>query len=522
LASLHYPFENKEYFENNFPIDFITESLDQTRGWFYTLMVLSTALFNKPAFKNVIVTGLILASDGKKMSKRLKNYTDPMILIDQYGSDPLRLYLISSPVVRAEPYSFQDKGIEQITRKLLPWFNGYKFFVECYTRYSKIYPESDINLINNSNNVTDIWIKEKLNDLIGFIRSEMEQYRLYNILDNLLEFIDQLTNWYIKLNRDRLKGIYNINDQKINKENWEYSLKTLYDTLFKFTIVMAPFTPFFCEYLYLGLRNICNNNENSIHLFPYPEYENIKMPNILRQMNIMQNVIDLIRKLKQNESINLSTPVKKITICHRNSEYINDILYLKDYIISDANTIHFTVDNISKYAQFKIEPLKGIIGKKFKQNSSDVINIIKQANINSLDTLYYKDIQITSDCYNIIPELNSTINDPLLIENEILVILDKTIDEEILSLDDISRFRREIQNLRKEAGLHMWDLIKIYYNDPSGILSNRMRQYSSHLKDMISSDIFPYSELKNNNSSVIITKCIEVNSHKIQVTLTHI
>ena len=219
LASLHYPFENKEYFENNFPIDFITESLDQTRGWFYTLMVLSTALFNKPAFKNVIVTGLILASDGKKMSKRLKNYTDPMILIDQYGSDPLRLYLISSPVVRAEPYSFQDKGIEQITRKLLPWFNGYKFFVECYTRYSKIYPESDINLINNSNNVTDIWIKEKLNDLIGFIRSEMEQYRLYNILDHLLEFIDQLTNWYIKLNRDRLKGIYNINDQKINKEN---------------------------------------------------------------------------------------------------------------------------------------------------------------------------------------------------------------------------------------------------------------------------------------------------------------
>ena len=133
-----------------FPVDFITESLDQTRGWFYTLMVLGTALFNKPAFKNVIVTGLILASDGKKMSKRLKNYTDPMELIDRYGSDSVRLYLISAPVVRAEPFAFQDKGVEQISRKLLPWFNGYKLFLECYTRYIKENPEFDIMKVENS------------------------------------------------------------------------------------------------------------------------------------------------------------------------------------------------------------------------------------------------------------------------------------------------------------------------------------------------------------------------------------
>ena len=139
-AQQHYPFENKAKFEGGFPADFIAEGLDQTRGWFYTLTVLSTALFNKPAFKNLIVNGLILASNGKKMSKRLKNYPDPNLVVNSFGADALRLYLINSPVVRAEPFRFQEEGVSMVLRTvMIPWFNAYRFFVQNAFRYSMMH-----------------------------------------------------------------------------------------------------------------------------------------------------------------------------------------------------------------------------------------------------------------------------------------------------------------------------------------------------------------------------------------------
>jgi isoleucyl-tRNA synthetase len=515
MASLHYPFENKEYFENHFPLDFITESLDQTRGWFYTLMVLGTALFDKPAFKNVIVTGLILASDGKKMSKRLKNYTDPMELIDKYGSDSVRLYLISSPVVRAEPYAFQDKGVEHISRKLLPWFNGYKLFLECYTRYIKKNPSFDIEKVNNNNNITDIWIQEKLNDLVGLVRKEMNEFKLYNILDKLLEFIDQFTNWYLKLNRDRLKGLYS--DQ--SDLNCQESLKTTFEILVKFCKVMAPFTPFFSEYLYLNLNSILKNPNKSIHLHTYPEYENIKMPNIIRQMERMQNIIEIIRRLRLQESINQSTPIKDVTICNSDPEFLEDILYLKKYILSGANIINLKVESISNYASFEVEVNRGTIGKQFKKDSSKVIKLIMNTDKNELNNLTYQSHKITSEYYQIKPKLKVDLKYPSELENDTLVILNTDQDEEVLALDDINKFRREIQNLRKEAGLQMWNSIKIYYQDNQGLLDLIIKNNYNILKEMIIYDILPSTEI-NHDDKIIISKDVNVNQHQITITLT--
>lgn len=512
MASLHYPFENKEYFEQHYPVDFITESLDQTRGWFYTLMVLSTALFNRPAFKNVIVTGLILASDGKKMSKRLKNYTDPMELINRFGSDSVRLYLISSPVVRAEPYCFQDKGVEQISRKLLPWYNGYKLFIESYIRYTKENPEFNIIQIKDSKNITDIWIKEKLNDLISFVISEMKEYRLYNILNNLLEFIDQFTNWYLKLNRDRLKGLDTL-------DSWQDSLKTTFDILIKFCKVMAPFTPFFCEYLYSNLNLILKDKRKSIHLFEYPKCESIKMPNIIRQMKRMQEVIEMIRKLRVQESINLSTPVKEIIICHQDEEFNNDIKYLKNYILSGANTINLKVDKIENYATFKIQANIGSVGKHFRKDSKQVIKLINNSNYNEIKTLKFKDKNITTEFYNINPILLKETSNATIIDNGILIILDKTQDEEVLALDDINKFRREVQNMRKEAGLQMWNKIKIFYQDDVGILNQRIKNNYSILKEMILYDVLPHQNI-NKEDKVIINKEVFINNHKIRIILT--
>ena len=207
-ASFHYPFENKEFFEAHFPADFIAEGLDQTRGWFYTLMVLSTGLFDKPAFKNNIVNGLVLAGDGKKMSKRLKNYDDPMGVVNEHSADALRLYLINSPVVRAEPLKFKTEGVKEVVKDVfLPWYNAYRFFVGSVQSYehetgTKFVPSADKSSFNNM----DKWLSASCASLYKFVKQEMEGYRLYTVIPKLLQFIEDLTNWYIKLNRNRLKG----------------------------------------------------------------------------------------------------------------------------------------------------------------------------------------------------------------------------------------------------------------------------------------------------------------------------
>ena len=180
-ASQHYPFENKERFEQNFPADFIAEGLDQTRGWFYTLLVLSTHLFDKPPFKNLIVNGLVLASDGKKMSKRLKNYPEPMTVINKYGADALRLYLINSPVVRAEPLKFSEPGVKEVIAKVfLPWYNSYRFFdQQCALLKKESGTVFSYDPDMKYENVMDKWILASTQTLIEFVNQEMKGSYLF-------------------------------------------------------------------------------------------------------------------------------------------------------------------------------------------------------------------------------------------------------------------------------------------------------------------------------------------------------
>jgi isoleucyl-tRNA synthetase len=512
LASHHYPFENKEYIENNYPVDFISESLDQTRGWFYTLTVLSTALFNKPAFKNVIVTGLILAKDGTKMSKRLKNYTDPLELINEFGSDPMRLYLISSPVVRAEPFSFKDEGVKHVIRKLLPWYNGFKFFMQCYKKFKISLPDEELCL-TQSNNIMDIWIDKKLNTLLIYIRKNMNEFKLYKIHDALMEFINQLTNWYIKFNRERLKGLHYINA----KDNWKQSLLTLYNVLFKFTKIMAPFTPFFCEFLYKNLKELgilpSETLPISIHLFDYPNVQPDDN-NIDKQMTKMQHVIDMIRKLK----LNTSRPIKRVIVCHKEIEWRNDIHFLQDYIISETNIMNFEIKDINNYVKYYIVPQKGNIGKKFKKEAFKVVKLIQETKLEDLGNLTFGTENITDEYYLVKPELNIETEYEFMLENDILIFMDTKQDENVLVLHDLCQFKREIQNLRKDIGLEGWDKIKIYYANLESKLALILGTHKTELQKILNYDILPITEL-DVNSDIIVTKELNVNEHKIEVVL---
>ncbi|MEZ5973872.1 MAG: isoleucine--tRNA ligase [Planctomycetota bacterium] len=247
FAQNHYPFENKEYVETGHPGDFIAEGVDQTRGWFYTLTVLSAALRGKQAFKNVIVNGIVLAEDGAKMSKSKRNFTDPNLVLEQYGADALRIYLIDSPVVNAKDIRFSDAGVqEKIRTVLLPLWNSYSFL----TRYAEVDGwQPDGHAPDGSINELDGWILARLQSLIGAVRSHMAEYHLYQVVPRLLEFIDDLTNWYIRLSRRRFwRGNEAGDADKVN------AYRTLHHVLLTLSKVLAPFLPFVADEIYENLR----------------------------------------------------------------------------------------------------------------------------------------------------------------------------------------------------------------------------------------------------------------------------
>lgn len=212
-AQVHYPFSTtEEQFEKIFPADFIGEGIDQTRGWFYTLNVISTGIKNMNPYKNLIVNGIVLTEDGKKMSKRLKNYPDPVLVCDEFGADAVRLYLINSPLVRADNLCFSKDGVKAVVREIfLPWYNAYRFLIQNITKWENK-EKSTFEFVENmeglydSFNVTDKWIQSSLQTLIKNVRKEMGEYKLYNVVPALITFLEYLTNWYVRLNRIRIKG----------------------------------------------------------------------------------------------------------------------------------------------------------------------------------------------------------------------------------------------------------------------------------------------------------------------------
>jgi len=216
-------------------------------------MVISTAIKGCAPFKNLIVNGIVLAEDGSKMSKSKKNFPDPQIIADNYGADACRLYLCNSPVVRAEPLKFSQEGVRNVVRDIfLPWFNAYRFLIQNITRWETrsgknfvFDPSLKYKLLADPNsNFTDNWIIAANQNLIKFVRHEMDTYKLFNVVRPTLDFLEDLTNWYVRLNRPRMKGDDNTDDDQFN------SLNTLYDVLLNATILMSPITPFLSEHIF--------------------------------------------------------------------------------------------------------------------------------------------------------------------------------------------------------------------------------------------------------------------------------
>ncbi|MDP3726145.1 MAG: class I tRNA ligase family protein [bacterium] len=256
FAQFHYPFENQELFKKNFPAHFIAEGLDQTRGWFYTMLILGIGLFGKSAYNNVVVNGLILAEDGQKISKKLKNYPDPVSVINMYGADALRYYLLSSPVVRGENLNFSEKDVQEVMNKIITRLRNVYAFYALYKDVVKI--DGEI-LKKKSAHVLDVWIRVRLETLINDVTSAIENYELDKAIRPIGDFIEDLSLWYIRRSRDRFKG---------EGKDAADAIATTYYVLVELAKIMAPFTPFIAEEIY---RNVTQeNNEKSVHLSSWP------------------------------------------------------------------------------------------------------------------------------------------------------------------------------------------------------------------------------------------------------------
>lgn len=365
FAQEHYPFENKESFEKSFPADFIAEGLDQTRGWFYTLTVLSSALLGKPAFKNCIVNGMILAEDGKKMSKRLKNYPDPNEIFEKYGADALRLYLIQSPAMHAEELRFSEKGLLELMRAvMLPLWNAYSFFAS-YANIDGWKPGSKA-LQKLSLDELDEWILARATETEIRIHHDMESYQLSSVAPSIVSFIDDLTNWYIRLSRNRFWS-----DARGANPSKEAAHHTLWFALDRLSTMLAPFLPFYAEVLAAALRGqdvaTLNRGFESVHerSFLPPKALDSAQEALLERVALAKKVILLGRSLRGEAKIGLRQPLLKLRVAGVKESEFAALGQMKPLILKELNVKEIEiVDKAADLVEESIKPNHRVLGKK--------------------------------------------------------------------------------------------------------------------------------------------------------------
>ncbi|KAI4305042.1 hypothetical protein L6164_028432 [Bauhinia variegata] len=508
-AYIHYPFENVELFEKNFPGNFVAEGLDQTRGWFYTLMVLATALFGKPAFKNLICNGLVLAEDGKKMSKSLKNYPPPTEVIDDYGADALRLYLINSPVVRAEPLRFKKDGVYGVVRDVfLPWYNAYRFLVQNAKRLEVEglgpFVPIDHATLQQSHNVLDQWINSATQSLVHFVRQEMDAYRLYTVVPYLLKFLDNLTNIYVRFNRKRLKG-------RTGEEDCRTALSTLYNVLLLSCKVMAPFTPFFTEVLYQNLRKACKVSVESVHFCSFPLEEGNRGDRIEQSVSRMMTIIDLARNIRERHNKPLKTPLREMVIVHPDEEFLDDITgRLREYVLEELNVRSLVPCNDTlRYASLRAEPdfsilgkrlgkFMGVVAKEIKAMSQEKILAFENSGEISIANhcLKLTDIKVLRDFRR--PDGMTEKDIDAAGDGDVLVILDLRPDESLFEAGAAREIVNRIQKLRKKVALEPTDMVEVYFesldNDKS-ICERVLHSQELYIRNAIGSPLLSYSTM---------------------------
>jgi isoleucyl-tRNA synthetase len=459
----HYPFENKEKFDAAFPADFISEGLDQTRGWFYTLQVLSAALFEKPAFKNCIVSGMLLAEDGKKMSKSLKNYPDPWEMINQYGADAIRLYMLNSGAIKADELRFAEKGLQETMRNnILPLWNALSFF----TTYANVdgWGIEELTDPSQLENQIDRWILSQLNDLIRDVRAGMDNYDLNKSVQPFVGFIDNLTNWYIRRSRRRFWKSEQANDK-------HQAYMTLYKVLKELSKVIAPFIPYLAENIYSVLRT--EGEPESVHLCNFPEVDPKWIDEKLdHEMELVMSAVSMGRALRSHTQIKTRQPVQSITLVSKDATVQDVMNDMGDLIKEELNVKEVLVaDHEEELVHLSARPNLPALGPKYGKQMKALRPLISeltsqqisgmQDGVNVKLDLEGTEIELTVDDILIDREQKEGI----LVENQgsLTVALDIHLTDELKAEGFAREFVNKIQLTRKERDFDVTDRIKIQF-----------------------------------------------------------
>lgn len=507
-AQNHYPFENTSLTEKEFPADFIAEGLDQTRGWFYTLSVIAAALFNKPAFLHVVVNGIILAEDGAKMSKRLKNYPDPHKVIDQYGADAIRLYLLQSPAVKADDLRFSEKGVELVLRQiLLPFYNSYLFLAT----YVQIYPWNPLEK-QDSKALIDRWVLSKSQELIFSVEKAMESYDLNGAVTALSHFIEQLTNWYIRRSRPRFWQEEDVLDR-------ECAFSTLYYVLLQLTKISAPFIPFLSDGIYQELKT--EKDPESVHLCTYPQYETKYRDEALeKEMALAQAAVSLGHSLRKEQKIKVRQPLKQATIVVFSPED-GDLIERQSVLIAEelnVKKVEVRRDD-SSFVDYQITPNFPVLGKKVgkmipliqKQMKTWPQERIKNVLQTGKGQVEIENQQIALDkedvkiIRKVKPGFIAASSDLLFIS------LDTELSDELVLEGMMREVVNKINLERKEMGLEVVDRIAITIN-PTKRIKECFSLYQEHIQKEVLAKNIVFSEIDSG-------KDLDINGEKICILI---
>lgn len=467
-AQVHYPFDNKEWFENHFPADFIVEAMDQTRGWFYTLTVLSTALHNKPAFKNCICTGLLMAEGGQKLSKRLKNYPDPNEVLDSIGSDALRWFLVSSPVLKGGNLAVDREGkeIAKAARVAqIPMWNAYYFF----TLYANAegYQAKEVS---GSSEAIDNYILSKLKRLSRIVKQGLDTYDVALSCNEVASFMEILNNWYIRRTRDRFWS----GDQQ--------AFDVLYTVLVNLSKIMAPLMPFLCEYVYKNLTG-----GESVHLADYPQLENIKLDETLvDEMDFLQDLCSAGKFIREEKNLRNRLPLAGLTVVGDNLGFLNG--QYQDIIKDELNVKEVKIDNnLAAYAAKTVYLYTPLLGKALGKDMGPVMAAYKQGKweLNADGTLSIAGQTLTPDLFEVRLDMKDGVAGKAFADNKAVVTLNTNVTDELKREGMARDFVRLVQTLRKDKDFNISDRIELCYATDNAELNKALDENKAYVAEQV-------------------------------------